>query len=223
MSNSNKWKRLGRLVVKLVGSFLFAILLYLGIACILSVMATRPASVACHHQQTIFLSSNGIHLDLVLPRTLLEESMLTALSIPKQVEYIAFGWGDRGFYLETPTWKDLKWNTAINALFLQSESVMHVTHYRRVSDSWRSLAICEQQMVVLLDFIWTSFKQNEKQMLFKIGTDGYTKRDFFYEAKGSYSLLKTCNNWVNIGLKKAQVKTAIWSPFDWGILYHLEK
>lgn len=31
--------------------------------------------------------------------------------------YIAFGWGDKGFYLDTPTWADLKFSTAFKAAF----------------------------------------------------------------------------------------------------------
>jgi len=39
--------------------------------------------------------------------------------------------------------------------------------------------------------------------------------------KGSFSCFKTCNTWTNQTLKKAEIKTAIWTPFDSGILKHL--
>ena len=38
--------------------------------------------------------------------------------------YVAIGWGDRGFYVDTPTWADLKLSTLCNALFVPSESVL---------------------------------------------------------------------------------------------------
>ncbi|TIW01591.1 MAG: DUF2459 domain-containing protein, partial [Mesorhizobium sp.] len=39
--------------------------------------------------------------------------------------YIVFGWGGRAFYLETPTWSQLKAAPVLKALTLDA-SVMHV-------------------------------------------------------------------------------------------------
>jgi len=35
----------------------------------------------------------------------------------KKGDWLAFGWGDKGFYLNTPTWADLKFSTAVKAAF----------------------------------------------------------------------------------------------------------
>ena len=42
-------------------------------------------------------------------------------------EYLAFGWGDKGFYLDTPEWSDLKASTAFKAAFALGNSAMHTT------------------------------------------------------------------------------------------------
>lgn len=44
--------------------------------------------------------------------------------------YLAIGWGDKGFYLNTPTWADLKFSTAFKAAFGLSKPAMHATFYR---------------------------------------------------------------------------------------------
>src|SRR5690606_26188651 len=41
------------------------------------------------------------------------------------VEWLVFGWGGRAFYLETPTWGDLRPGPAVRALTLD-RAVMHV-------------------------------------------------------------------------------------------------
>ena len=46
--------------------------------------------------------------------------------------------------------------------------------------------------------------------------------DNFYEANGSYHLFRTCNVWTNQVLINAGIKTAIWTPFDSGILAQME-
>ncbi len=46
--------------------------------------------------------------------------------------------------------------------------------------------------------------------------------DAFYEAKGSYSFMKTCNTWANSALKSAGQKAALWTPSDKGIFRHYQ-
>ena len=46
--------------------------------------------------------------------------------------------------------------------------------------------------------------------------------DFFYQGNGSYTGFKTCNTWVNQSMKKAKIKTAIWTPFSFGVLQYIK-
>ncbi len=50
---------------------------------------------------------------------------------------------------------------------------------------------------------------------------GYDNSDSFYEAKGSYSILRTCNDWTAEALQKAEVNTPLWSTLSSGIMFHL--
>jgi uncharacterized protein (TIGR02117 family) len=210
-------------ILKGIGLLLLPAVLYLLVSLVLSFLSTSPGRVDCPEPQPVYISSNGIHLDIILPLDSLGPDLAGALPVPAGVRYLAFGWGDKGFYLETPTWKELRLSVALKALFWKSGTAMHVTHYRRTYDSWHELALCPEQVDSLRQFIWQSFYKNEAGQVVNIAGAGYTDRDEFYEAVGNYSCLKTCNNWVNIGLKKAGVKTAVWSPFDLGVLHHLNK
>lgn len=100
---------------------------------------------------------------------------------------------------------------------------MHLTDYRRQDNSWIPLVLCERQVDSLRNYIRQSFKTNENDQFLEILDAGYTDNDRFFEATGHYPCFKTCNNWVNIGLKKAGVKTVIWSPFDYGVMHHLQQ
>lgn len=196
------------------------VLLYFILAFLLSIIPKNAELVDCAKKETVYLISNGIHLDIILNRNQIDTAFLKALKIPETVKYVAFGWGDKGFYLQTKTWNDLKMSTLVNALFLKSESAMHVTSYDYKSENFVPLSLCPTQIEVLKTHIETSFLKTNTGKIIKVG-EGYGKNDNFYNAKGSYNAIKTCNEWVNIGLKKANVKTSVWSPFDKGIFYHV--
>ena len=147
------------------------------------------------------------------------------LSKRTDFKYLAIGWGDKGFYLDTPTWADLKFSTAFKAAFWLSESAMHCTYYEKmtVGKDCVRLNLTRQQYLDLIKFINDKFDraQNGKPILIK--TDAvYGKNDAFYDAKGSYSFLDTCNTWSNNGLKAAGQKAALWTPSDFGIFQHYQ-
>ena len=195
--------------------------LYFLLALILSLAKTHPPEQDCTSKYEIFITSNGVHLDIVIPIVFLEPGVRQKLELLPGTKFVAFGWGDRRFYLNTPEWKDLTFSTAFNALFLKSKTAMHVTCLRHTYSDWKSLGICPVQFNALTMYIEKSFNKDENGMFIKIPVKGYYDFDFFYEAKGSFSLFKTCNAWVNRALKEASVETSVWSPFDFGVLYHI--
>jgi uncharacterized protein (TIGR02117 family) len=198
-----------------------AVILYFMAALILSFLKTHPPKTDCLAENEIYITTNGVHLDIVLPVKNIEPELLNQLEILPGTKYVSFGWGDREFYINTPEWKDLTFKTAFKALFLRSESAMHVTCYSTRYTSLRNIKICSAQLDFLNKYIEKSFSKNESGSFKKIAVPGYYDSDFFYEATGSFSLFKTCNVWVNNALKAADVPTSVWSPFDFGVLFHL--
>ncbi|MFQ5506099.1 MAG: TIGR02117 family protein, partial [Planctomycetota bacterium] len=144
---------------------------------------------------------------------------------PDGGSHVSFGWGDRGFYLRTPTWSDLELSTALRAILLPSASVMHVEHFwgpPEPGPSCRRLVLSEAQYGRLVAYIEESFRKDAAGRPMRIPGRGYDQYDDFYEARGSYHLFYTCNNWANQGLKASGVRTALWSPFETAIFHHLE-
>lgn len=172
----------------------------------------------------IYILSNGVHTDLVLPLKN-EVKDWTAFVNPRDTRsgsltanYVAFGWGDKGFYLETPEWADLKFKTAFNALFYLSSSAMHVTLHKSMKEdeSCKKIRIGRLSYQKLIAFIEKSFDVVDGHPIL-IKDAFYWNNDLFYEGKGRYSLFYTCNTWANSGLKSAGLKACLWTPFDKGI------
>jgi uncharacterized protein (TIGR02117 family) len=180
----------------------------------------------------VYILTNGVHTDLVFPiqtpwkdwsSDVLFEHTIGQDSAAK---FVAFGWGDKGFYLETPNWEDLKFSVAFKAAFGLSKSAIHTTFYKKMNENADciKIKINPQEYITLVEYVDLSFERNASNQLIPIVTDAqYGKNDAFYEAKGSYSLFFTCNTWVNKGLKSADLKTCLWTPFDTGIFYPYQK
>lgn len=200
---------------------LTVIFLYFAIAIILSLISTKPEPLTCSKNKVVYVWSNGVHLDLILPRELLSSELRNGLDLPTWVKFIAFGWGDMEFYINTPTWADLKSGPTFRALFSNSQSAMHVVWLSDNVRRWVAVPLCEVQLQQIREYIENTFDKDKEGRLQEVFAAGYTDRDRFYLARGSFSFIHTCNNWVNNALKAAEVKTSIWSPFDKGVLYQL--
>ena len=111
-------------------------------------------------------------------------------------------------------------------MFIPTPTIMHVIRYDELPQEElriEKISISKNQYLHLCSFIFNYFALNEKQEIELIPNVGYNANDNFYHANGVYHAFHTCNYWVNKGLKKIGVRTALWSPLDKGIFYQLEK
>ena len=192
----------------------------------------------------IFIRSNGIHTDLVLPATsaiidwrtlhpardfgpplrpltttLALEADLDPASNPRAT-HIAFGWGDQGFYFETPAWTDLKPGVALHAFSGRAPAAMHVEYLARPATGprQRRLVITPQQYRALAAYVQASFTRDAHGKLQPFPGRGYTAHDTFYAARDSYSPFLTCNEWTRRGLAAAGVRVPLWTPLPWRLM-----
>lgn len=217
---------------QITGFFILGIIIFLLLYLLAAFCLSRievNSDVVEKDDVTIYLITNGVHADLVLPvKTEMKdwsESVKFENTMGKDstAKYVAFGWGDKGFYLETPTWADLKVKTAFAAGFGLSQSAMHTTFYRKMteSESCKIIYISNSEYKQLVEYIDSGFEHTADGKLIHIVTyANYGNNDAFYEAVGSYSLFKTCNTWANNALKSCGQKAGLWTPFDTGIFYH---
>lgn len=205
-----------------------AIVIYFLTAFIAMLIPINPPRISESNDIEIFVQTNGLHADLVLPSKNHIQDWEELLPLNRetrgQIKYIAIGWGEKNFYLNTPTMSDLTFPTLVKALFIPSEAAMHVEHRRyrpSKSDDVSSIIISEEMYQELVDYILEYFVIEDGDP--KIYPDrGYHEYDDFYAAYGKYHMFWTCNNWTNTGLKKIGVKNSLWTPMDWGVFYYLD-
>lgn len=158
-------------LVKKLGRFFAILVVAIVLAVVLGTFIPRPLlpaaaadPVATRH---ILVLKNPIHTDIAVP---VDDDVrkrfhfLVDGGIPDdmaEVRYIVFGWGGRAFYLETPTWSELKAVPVMKALTLDA-SVMHIDIAGNIVEPHPDVAgfdISEERFAALLDFITASFQQ----------------------------------------------------------------
>lgn len=231
ITGTNK-KRWFNVVVKncfrAIKLFIGIIIIYLVFAVILSAIPVNRNENAKGNIE-IFLLSNGVHTDIVVPYQCYLKDWSSEVkfqhfrSLDTTYQYLAFGWGDRAFYLETPTWADLKARTAFNAVFGLGPSAIHATFFKNLMEDENciKLYLSEEQYLKLVSYIEATFELDASGITKQISANGlYGPTNAFYEAKGRYNLFKTCNTWTNKALKVCGQKACLWTPFDKGIFWH---
>ncbi|RBL88144.1 TIGR02117 family protein [Chitinophaga flava] len=227
-SKTKSLKKVFKIITYTLLTFCLFVGLYLSSAYILSRMSTSKEQVA-DADIPIYILTNGVHTDLVVPVHTEQIDWSTRIRFDNTIandssaQLLAFGWGDKGFYLQTPTWADLKFSTAFKAAFALSTAAIHATYYRQLqeNENCRKIMINKSQYTRLIQYISNTFKPGIDGMPIKINTNAnYSDDDAFYEAQGRYNLFCTCNTWANNGLKSCGQKACRWTIFDTGIFYH---
>ena len=177
----------------------------------------------------IYVSNQGIHTEIIVPvenEYFNWHQYLPLTEIGRdansEYKYFSFGWGDRAFMLETPTSATINPVTAFNALFLLTPSTVQVQGYLVFprNKETKCVKISGANYLKIVNFIKSSFQLDAGGNKIKIRY-GYHNSDSFYEANGSYSILRTCNDWTAEALRKADVNTPLWSTLSPAIMFHL--
>lgn len=191
---------------------------YIAVSLILTSITVDKEDTITACDKSIFLNTNGVHLDIIIPRHDIDLSLQNDINQIETAIYVSFGWGDENFYINTPTWADLTFSNAFLALFMKSSTLMHVTRYRRKRNGWVEIKINQTELRRLNSFINESFTKDKSGYKIMLEDQGYSSVDDFYKANGSYSCFKTCNSWVNTGLQDSGLKSCYWTPFDFGLM-----
>lgn len=201
---------------------------YLVLALVLGAIPQNRNFVASADGVPVYVRTNGIHAELILPTRhgavdwSGEFSVKHTAGLQAPPEWIAFGWGDRGFLLNTPTWADLRPLTALVAISGLGRGAMHVEYVESpTAYKVRRVRVSEAEYQRLASFVHGSFARNAAGAVQVIAAPGYLNTDAFYEAVESYTFWHTCNEWTRRALAHAGVRTAVWAPFDTAVFHHL--
>ncbi len=210
--------KIAKRIIKWILYFLLIPVFYVIVSLILSSISVNRKVKNPVSEKSIYLSTNGVHLNVVIPKDNIDSLLLLGLKREPSNRYLSFGWGDENFYINTPTWGDLTFGNAFKAVFLKSSTLLHVTRYNSKHPDWIEIKITENELKKLNTYLQNTFKTNENGTKIILENQGYTAIDDFYKAKGSYSCFKTCNSWVNSGFKESGLKSCLWTPFDFGLM-----
>lgn len=165
----------------------------------------------------IFVESNGIHVGLVMPKVAAGVdwrgwASASDLADPRYAAYdhVAIGWGEHAFYLETPTWRDVKMSTILAAAIGSDRTLMHVEHVPApdaADPAVRAILLRPDEYRRLAAFVQASFAPQRRSYR------GYAGDDAFYDAHGHYSAARTCNAWTGDALRQTGVLIGWWTPF----------
>ncbi|GEN68847.1 TIGR02117 family protein [Chryseobacterium rhizosphaerae] len=216
-------------ILKVLGIIVGIVIIYVLLGLLIPFISVSAKDDGEKKDIPIYIYTNGVHTDIVMP--VKNDLQDWSLKIPfanlkskkTDYNYIGIGWGDKGFYLDTPTWADLKFSTAVKAAFWLSDSAMHCTYYTTMKegDDCKMIMISRSQYTRLVKFVEDKFDRDQNGNFMVIPTNAvYGDNDAFYDARGTYSFLYTCNTWTNDALKAAGQKAALWTPSDFGIFQH---
>jgi uncharacterized protein (TIGR02117 family) len=218
-----------RIALKSLGALLAIPLAYLLAALVLGAI---PANAGWREAKTgvpIFVRTNGVHTWLMVP--LVNDEMDWRPLVPAKHlrdpryggNYVAFGYGNREFYLNTPTWGDLSPRTAALALFGRGTSLVHADHDTdpRPEAYQRPLTLSHAEYARLVDYMKASFRLDSSGRSMPLIGRGYGPSDMFYEGLGSYNAFRDCNQWTGEALRHAGVRTGLWTPFSQSIMWRM--
>jgi uncharacterized protein (TIGR02117 family) len=174
---------------------------------------------------------HGVHTDFLIP--VRSETMDWGEFAPLEgadptagMSYLLIGWGDHDFYIDTPTYDDFSLARTAKAVFLPTRTVMHVKYFdelRKPEGSCVKLILTKAEYGKLIAYMKASFRLDAAGEPMVVEGKSYGPDDVFYHAIGTYHLFDTCNNWANTALKRAGVKTAVWSPFGYAMIDQLKQ
>ncbi len=207
----------------------------------LGALVPRPIAVSANSDanstasvpiRRVLVLSNPIHTDIAVPA---DPDVLRAFSFISDagfeldspgVFWVVFGWGGRSFYIETPTWADLKPGPVFDAL-TWDRSVMHIRRTGDIQadlDGVRALDLNNEEFGRLLEGIGQSFQPGDSGTPEIIQGAAYSAHDIFFPAKGGFNALLGCNTWTAQILREAGLQTGLWTPLPatltWSLDFH---
>lgn len=138
-------------------------------------------------------------------------------------QYLSFGWGDRAFFMNA-SYDPV---TFFDVLFLPGPTVMHVWGHPATAlelgsaFTVKKLYLSQAEYLQLAKFILKSF-QYDGQGKTRYLRQGLYPDSGFFEAEGTYSILRTCNVWTADALRQADINTPLWAALAPAIMMQLK-
>ena len=154
--------------------------------------------------------SNGWHAAIVLPRPdLAATGLLPEADQFPDAAFLEFGWGDRAYY---PA-REKTLGMTLSAVLIRTPAVMHVAGRARAPERTDAdtevvhVALTEGGFRHLVRAIAGEFERLEGDSAEPV-SPGLYPDSYFYDARGTFHLLNTCNTWTARMLRAGGVKVS---------------
>ena len=171
---------------------------------------------------TLYVESNSVHTGIIMPKVAAGVDWRGVfpghdLADPRYArhDHISVGWGERDFYLRTPTWADLSLSTVLDAAIGSDRTLLHVDHVPTPArnPALRRLVVTPAEYRRLAAYVRASLVPGGERHR------GYYRYDAFYRAYGRYSAVHTCNAWIGDALRFAGIRVGAWTPFPVTVMW----
>ena len=202
-------------VVRALQILLLIPLLYLAAGAVGGAIPRNTGWVEAKDGVIIYVATNGVHTGVIVPVRAAGVDWAPIVR-PEHIRdpryagrWLWFGWGEREFYLNTPTWAEVSPRTVAHAVVGSDRTLIHVDHLLEPWAEARPIRLSPEQYRRLTAAIRDSFDPADPRPI-----PGYDVADAFYSATGQYDALRTCNWWTGRVLAAAGVRTGWWTPFS---------
>ena len=216
--------------------FVFGLMCYALFATVSALIPIHAESLSDEEQRDyeVYLLKSGPHTDfLVRVKTDVHDWSIdfpyaNNVNPDTSLPWLAIGWGDKNFYMNTPTWADLTVRTAVAAATGLGTAGIHASYYYTVPSDRPlvSLQLTRNQYMRLCAYVQRTLmadEQGRRIMLQPLMAGVNFDHDRYYDAHGRYSMIHTCNTWINNGLKASGQRACLWTGFAEGIFYQYDK
>lgn len=224
-------RRILRILVLVLAGLVGLVLLYLAAGVAGSLIPANPGWREPEQGVTLFVRTNGVHTWLVMPKQAAGVDW-RPLADPAHIrdprfgrgDHVAIGFGNRDFYLNTPTWWDLSIPTAFAAAFGRGPGLVHLDHVwnPQPGPDQRPIRLSPDQYRRLAGHVRASFVLGPDARPVPLIGRGYGGSDIFYEGRGRYDARRTCNEWTGEALREAGVRVGVWTPFSQSVMWRFE-
>jgi uncharacterized protein (TIGR02117 family) len=153
---------------------------------------------------TIFVTSNGWHSSIVIPRQRLPPGVIPEAADFPDSPYLSLGWGDAEYYPARQPTSDMTLRAALGP----TPAVVHLAGLRShpsdvfPKDEVVALRISADGFRNLIDYLDGTFARDGAKRARSIAP-GLHAFSQFYRANGGFHLFNTCNTWTARGLQAA--------------------
>ncbi|WBU51982.1 DUF2459 domain-containing protein [Paracoccus sp. SCSIO 75233] len=153
----------------------------------------------------IGLIQGVIHTDLMLPLTPQTRKDFDFAGIPDGAEWLAVGWGAREFYTTVASLSDLSAGKIWRAVSGDSSVMRYVPVGPMQPSMTMTLSAAEYDALRAAILADTLVDQ-------PVARDLLTPGDKYFAARGRFSILNTCNQWISRTLRRAGQGFGGWTP-----------